>query len=134
MQAVQAAKRAHVRHFIYLSVARPAPVMQEYQAARAQGEQLLMQSGLPATFVRPWYVLGRGHRWPAMLIPLYALARLIPATRGGAERLALVTLQQMVRTLTWAVENPAVEIRALEPRQIKRGFGEPAAIRMAASA
>jgi uncharacterized protein YbjT (DUF2867 family) len=134
VQAVQAAKRAHVRHFIYLSVARPAPIMHEYQAARAQGEQLLIQSGLPATFVRPWYVLGRGHRWPTVLIPLYALARLVPATRAGAERLALVTLQQMVRTLTWAVENPAVEIRALEPRHIKRGFGEPAVVRVAASA
>lgn len=134
VQAVQAAKRARVRHFIYLSVARPAPILHEYQAARAQGEQLLVQSGLPATFVRPWYVLGRGHRWPTVLIPLYALAHLIPATRGGAERLALVTLEQMVRTLSWAVENPAVEIRALEPRDIRRGFGEQSVIRVAALA
>jgi nucleoside-diphosphate-sugar epimerase len=134
VQAVAAAKRAHVRHFIYLSVARPAPIMQEYQAARAQGEQIIIQSGLPATFVRPWYVLGRGHRWPTMLIPLYALARLLPATREGAERLALVTLEQMVRTLAWAAENPPIDIRALEPRHIQRGFGEPVIVRAAASA
>ena len=134
VQAVQAAKRAPVRQFIYLSVARPAPIMQEYQMVRAQGEQLILQSGLPATFVRPWYVLGRGHRWPTVLLPLYALARLVPATRAGAERLALVTLEQMVRTLTWAVENPTADIRVLEPKQIRRGFGDPEIVRAAASA
>jgi uncharacterized protein YbjT (DUF2867 family) len=134
VQAVRVAKRKNLSHFIYLSVARPAPVMKEYQAVRAQGEQLLIQSGVPATLVRPWYVLGPGHRWPAALAPLYALARLYPKTRDGAERLALVTLEQMVRTLVWAVENPASEIRVLEPRHIKRGFGDPTVIRQAASA
>ena len=125
-EAVKAAAQARVEHFIYLSVAHPAPVMKEYQAARAQGERLIIESGVPATFVRPWYVLGPGHRWPMLLIPMYALARHYPPTRAGAERLALVTLEQMVRTLVWAVENPAAETRALEPVDIKRGFGDAA--------
>jgi len=124
-EAVQAASKARVRHLIYLSVARPAPVMREYQAARAEGEALITESGIPATFVRPWYVLGPGHRWPMLLVPLYALARLYPGTRAGAKRLALVTLEQMVQTLAWAVENPAEEIRVLEPKHIRRGFGDP---------
>lgn len=123
-EAVQAAKQARVRNFVYLSVARPAPVMKEYQAVRAEGERLITGSGIPATFVRPWYVLGPGHRWPTLLIPMYALARLYPPTRAGAERLALVTLEQMVRTLVWAAENPPNDIRVMEPRDIKRGFGE----------
>ena len=123
--ALKTAAAAKVRHFVYLSVARPAPVMKEYQAARAKGELLIEQSGLPATFVRPWYVLGPGHRWPAMLIPLYALARLYPPAREGAQRLALVTLDQMTRTLVWAVENPTQEVRALMPSHIRRGFGDP---------
>jgi uncharacterized protein YbjT (DUF2867 family) len=125
-EAVQAAEQARAAHFVYLSVARPAPVMKEYQAARAEGERLIIESGIPATFVRPWYVLGPGHRWPMLLIPMYALARLYPPTRAGAERLALVTLEQMVRTLMWAVENPAEETRALEPAEIRRGFGDAA--------
>jgi len=126
-EAVQAACQARVKHFIYLSVARPAPVMQEYQAARAEGERAIRERGVPATFVRPWYVLGPGHRWPTLLIPFYTLARLYPPTRAGAERLALVTLEQMTLTLAWAVENPAEEIRVLEPSHIRRGFGEPEA-------
>jgi uncharacterized protein YbjT (DUF2867 family) len=134
VEAVKAARTGCIGHFIYLSVARPAPIMQEYQAARAQGEQVIAQSGMAATFVRPWYVLGPGHRWPTVLIPLYALARLYPGTREGAERLALVTLEQMVRTLAWSVENPADELRVLESRHIKQGHGDARELRQAASA
>lgn len=124
-EAVRAASQAGVRHFVYLSVARPAPIMREYQAVRAEGERLIEAAFPSATFVRPWYVLGPGRRWPLALSPMYALARLIPATREGAERLALVTREQMVETLAWAVENPAYGIRALEPKDIRRG-GRPA--------
>lgn len=128
-EAVRAATSAGVRHFVYLSVARPAPIMQEYQAVRAEGERLIRESGVTATFVRPWYVLGPRRRWPLLLVPLYALARLVPATRDGAERLGLVTVEQMTQTLGWAVENPPEEICILEPPQIRRGFAEPEMIR-----
>ncbi len=123
-EAVHAAAEAGVRHFVYLSVARPAPIMQEYQAARAEGERLIRESGMTATFVRPWYVLGPGRRWPYALVPLYALARLLPATREGAQRLALVTLQQMTQALAWAVENPPEGIQTIEPPQMRAGFSE----------
>src|SRR5271165_1794316 len=123
-QAVGAASGAGVRHLVYLSVARPAPVMQQYQAARAEGERLIGESGLTATFVRPWYVLGPGRRWPLLLVPMYALARLIPATHDGAERLGLVTVEQMTQALAWAVENPPEGIRVFEPPQIRAGQGE----------
>jgi len=120
-EAVQAAKKADVRHFVYLSVARPAPMMREFQAVRAEGEQMVIESGIPASFVRPWYVLGPGRQWPIFLKPFYALARAYPATREGAIRLALVTLEQMTQTLAWAVENPPERLQIFEPPQIKLG-------------
>lgn len=134
-EAVQAAVEASVRHFVYLSVARPAPIMQEYQAVRAEGERLIRESGMAATFVRPWYVLGPGRRWPLLLSPLYALARLIPATREGAQRLALVTLEQMTQALAWAVENPPEGVRTIEPPQMREGLTEssPVATRTASA-
>ncbi len=119
-EAVKAATTAGISHFIYFSVARPAPIMQEYQAVRAEGERLVRESGIPATFVRPWYVLGPGHRWPIALVPFYAIARLIPSSRESAERLGLVTIDQMTRTLVWAVENPSTGVRAFEPPQIRQ--------------
>lgn len=120
-EAVQAAQQAGVRHFVYLSVARPAPMMKEYQAVRAEGERMIIESGIPASFVRPWYVLGQGRRWPVLLKPFYAMARAYPPTRERAIRLGLVTLEQMTQTLAWAVENPPVRQQVLEPPQIKLG-------------
>ncbi|MGB8886938.1 MAG: hypothetical protein WCC87_09460 [Candidatus Korobacteraceae bacterium] len=56
-------------------------------------------------------------------------------TREGAQRLALLTFEQMTRTLAWAVENPTEEVQVLQPTQIKRGFGKPMMVhRRAASA
>jgi uncharacterized protein YbjT (DUF2867 family) len=120
-EAVKAAKQAGIGHFVYLSVARPAPMMKEYQAVRAEGERMVTETGIPATFVRPWYVLGPGRSWPVMLKPFYALARAYPPTREGAIRLALVTLEQMTQTLAFAVENPPEMLRVFEPPQIKMG-------------
>jgi hypothetical protein len=51
-------------------------------------------------------VLGPGHWWPKALVPFYRLAELIPATRASAERLGLVTIEQMVTAIVSAVENP----------------------------
>ena len=101
-----AATRARVAHFVYVSVAQPAPVMHAYVEARQAGEAAIAQAGLTATLLRPWYVLGPGHRWPYLLLPLYALAQLLPATRDGARRLGLVTLEQMSRALARAVDEP----------------------------
>ena len=135
-EAVRVAQAAGVGHFVYLSVARPAPIMKEYQAVREEGERLVRESNMAATFVRPWYVMGPGHRWPLALVPFYALARLYPPTREGANRLALVTLQQIVQTLVWAVEHPPEDVQIFEPPQIKRGAQQemPPRSRQAASA
>ena len=71
--AISAARQAGVQHFIYLSVAQPAPVMKSYQRVRAECETALLQSWMNVTIVRPWYVLGPGHRWPYVLLPMYWL-------------------------------------------------------------
>jgi uncharacterized protein YbjT (DUF2867 family) len=106
--AVAAAAVATPRpHLVYLSVAQPAPVMKAYLAVRQEGEASIAARGLNATFLRPWYVLGPGHRWPMLLLPVYSVLRWFPATRESAERLGFVTLEEMVRALVQAVENPA---------------------------
>ncbi len=117
--AIGAATVAGVRHFIYLSVAQPAPVMKAYIAVRAECEEAIRVSGVPATFVRPWYVLGPGHRWPFALIPIYRICEMIPATRAGARRLGLVRLPQILNALAWAVEHPSKEIRVMDVPAIR---------------
>jgi uncharacterized protein YbjT (DUF2867 family) len=125
--AVRAARRASVRHLVYVSVAHPAPVMHAYIAVREEGERLIRESGIRATIVRPWYILGPGHWWPCVLLPVYAILRLIPATRRGAERLGLVTRRAMIAALVSAIESPPTEaVRVLEVPDIRRTTGYPA--------
>ena len=118
--AVAAAEFAGIRHFIYVSVAHPAPVMHDFIAVRMQGEELIRRAGLNATVVRPWYVLGPGHRWPYALAPVYLLMQAIPSTRESAARLGLVTRNEMVGALGCAVREPAVGIRVLGVQEIRR--------------
>ena len=74
-----------------------------------------------ATILRPWYVLGPGHRWPYALLPFYWICEHLPAVREAGRRLALVTLDQMVATLVAAIEDPpAAGVRILEPQDIRR--------------
>lgn len=113
-QAITAAKASGVRHIVYVSVAQPAPVMKAYVEARADGEALVRASGLNATILRPWYVLGPGRRWPVLLLPMYWLMEMIPATRESAQRLGLVTTQQMTNALLAAVENPPQGVRVVD--------------------
>jgi len=117
--AVQAAKTAGIRNFVYVSVAHPAPTMHAYIAVRAECEAAIESAGLDATILRPWYVLGPGHRWPHLLLPVYKLAELWPQTREGTHRLGLVTLEQMLNALTFAVENPTEGRRVFSVREIR---------------
>jgi uncharacterized protein YbjT (DUF2867 family) len=119
-ESIAAARAAEVAHFVYVSVAQPAPLMRAYQAARRQAEEALAASGLRYTVLRPWYVLGPGHRWPYALLPMYWMMERIPATRERALRLGLVTLPQMVAAIADAVRNPPAHSRIVEVPEIRR--------------
>jgi len=117
--AVKGAREAGIRHFIYLSVAQPASMMQAFIAVRAEGEALIRESGMKATFVRPWYVLGPGHWWPYALVPFYWIAELLPPTRESARRLGLISIPQMLNALVWAVDHPPDDVQILDVPRIR---------------
>jgi uncharacterized protein YbjT (DUF2867 family) len=117
--SLAAARTASAAHFVYVSVAHPAPVMKAYIAARSAAEDLIRASGLPATFLRPWYVLGPGHRWAYALIPVYWLLARVPATRASARRLGLVRRPQMIAALVRAVEAEPSGVRIVEVPEIR---------------
>jgi uncharacterized protein YbjT (DUF2867 family) len=116
-----AAKRVGISHLIYVSVAQPAPVMRAYLAVRAMGEAIIRQTRLTATILRPWYVVGPGHWWPMALMPIYKVAELFSSTQEAAERLGLLTIEQMVNAFAQAVENPPPDgrIRVMEVPAIR---------------
>jgi nucleoside-diphosphate-sugar epimerase len=121
LASIAAAAARRIPHLVYVSVAHPAPVMEAYIASRVAAESAIARAGLTATVLRPWYVLGPGHRWPIVLRPVYGVLRLFPATRATAQRLGLVTIDQMVAVLVRVVEDPppAGIVRVVEVREIR---------------
>ncbi len=117
--AVEAAVKAKIQHFVYVSVAHPAPVMKAYISARVECEKIIRESGLNATVLRPWYILGPGHWWPYAMIPFYKILEQFPLTAEISKRLGLVKLHQMVCALKFAVENPCTGGRIWAVDQIR---------------
>ena len=118
-ESVAAAVAASIRHFVYVSVAHPAPTMKAFIEVRTEAEALIHESGLNATILRPWYILGPGHRWPYFLLPIYSILERLPVTRETAQRLGLVKLGQMIRAIVTAVESPAHDIRIVAVPEIR---------------
>lgn len=123
-ECIAAARDAGARRIVYVSVAQPAPIMRAYVEVRRRVEVLLHQSGVPHTVLRPWYVLGPGHRWPYALVPMYWLLGALAPTRAGARRLGLVTLPQMISALVYAVETSGDSPIVLDVPAIRRA-GSP---------
>jgi len=130
LQAISMAVAASVHHFLYVSVAFPAPIMREYIAVRQEAERAIRDSGLCATILRPWYVLGPGRRWPMVLAPIYRVMEAIPATREGARRLGLVRVEQMIAAMVRSVERPTPGVRVLDVPDIREATlgASPAAL------
>ena len=92
--------------------------MKAYIQVRAECETLIRTIGLSATMLRPWYYPRPGHYWPMALLPLYAVLKRLPGTREAAERLGLVTIQQMVRRWCGPSITPAEGVRVVEVARI----------------
>jgi uncharacterized protein YbjT (DUF2867 family) len=104
--SASAAKEAGVKHFVYVSVAQtPTNIMKDYQQCRAMGETCIRSTEIPATFIRPWYVVGPGHYWPLLFSPLFKIMEWIPSTSQKAKALRLVSLKQILNTLVYAIEH-----------------------------
>lgn len=118
-ESVIAAQHTNAEHFIFVSVAHPAPVMRAYIQVRSECEDILRRSGLNTTILRPWYILGPGHRWPSLLLPIYRVLEAIPSTRESAIRLGLVKQSQMIEALVSAVAAGSPGFRILETAAIR---------------
>lgn len=120
--SASAAREAHVKHFVYVSVAQtPTNIMNDYQQCRAMGEACIRSTEIPSTFIRPWYVVGPGHYWPLLFSPLFKILEWIPSTSQKAKALRLVNLRQMLNALLYAIEHaPDKGVDVIEIEQIRK--------------
>ena len=121
-QAARVIREKKVQQVVYISVSQyPGRLMKDYREIRAQGEALLKATGAGCSFIRPWYVLGPGHWWPVLLLPFYALASLFPSTREQSRQQGLVTIQQMINTLVFAISHvPDTPVREYNVPDIRK--------------
>jgi uncharacterized protein YbjT (DUF2867 family) len=117
-EAVKAASAGGIKQFIYLSVAEPAPVMKEFIRVRKLGEQMIIDSGMNAVFIKPWYVLGPGHYWPYLLLPLFWICLVIPPLSKTARRLYPVRLKNVLNAIINNIENPRKGIVSLSTKEL----------------
>src|SRR3954454_12341681 len=117
-----AAKCGRVNHFIYVSVAQtPTTIMRDYQRCRAEGEACIRTTQIPATFIRPWYIVGPGHYWPLIFSPIFKILEWIPSTSQKAKALRFVSLKQMLNTLVYAAEHvPVKDVEVIEIEKIRK--------------
>ncbi len=119
--SADAAAYAGVSHFVYVSVAMTETnFMKDYQQVRREGEDYIKSKNINCSFIRPWYVLGPGHWWPVILLPVYGIAELVPSWRQQARARALVTIKQMLQTLLNVIESDPQKLRIVEIRQIRK--------------
>jgi nucleoside-diphosphate-sugar epimerase len=78
-----------------------------------------LSKNLNCTFIRPWYVLGPGHRWPLLLLPAYWIMERFGPARDLAQRLALLRIGEMIGALVWAIEHPPQGVRILDVIRIR---------------
>jgi len=117
-----AALHAGAKHFVYVSVAQtPTSIMKDYQECRAEAETTIRATAIPATFIRPWYVIGPGHYWPLLFQPLFKILEWIPSTSAKAKALRVVYLKQMLNALVYAVEHvPSNGVNVIEISDIRK--------------
>lgn len=125
---LEATVAAGVPHLVYVSVSQfpdgRIPAMRAYVQSRAAAEEKIRRrvaaGGLSATFVRPWYVLGPGHRWPLLLSPLMTLAAWVPGQRERIGKMGLVTRGTFNDAMLHAIAHPPADIHVIDVEGIRK--------------
>ncbi|MCW3040878.1 MAG: NAD-dependent epimerase/dehydratase family protein [Solirubrobacterales bacterium] len=104
---VQAAERAGVQHFIFLSaLGAGAHNRARYLRAKALAEQAVADSGLRHTIVAPSLVYAPGDRWSTLLGRL-ALAPVVPLPGGSGARSQPIWAEDVADCLLALIQAPA---------------------------
>jgi hypothetical protein len=64
-------------------------------------------------------VLGPGHWWPYAILPIYWILEQLPNMKDSTQRLGLITIDQMLNALAWAVQNPSSGVQIVDVPRIR---------------
>lgn len=105
---IHAAQKAGISKIIWISSVAALRRHGLYGETKYQGEQILIQSGLPYTILRPAYIFGAGDTKNTQLM-INALKRfpMVPLLGGGDFKLQPVYVEDVVNLILQAIDKPA---------------------------
>jgi NADH dehydrogenase len=138
---VEGARRAGVGRFVHLSVvcARPDPRL-PYHDTKWRAEQLVRDSGLAATILRPGVIYGAGDEMVTHLVKMIRFAPIFPVVGRGGALLQPVDVRDVALTVCRVLERPETAGHAYDVvgperlrlrdvvRTVAQGTGLPLAI------
>lgn len=112
---VEAAVNDGVKQFIHLSAigARDDPAY-PYLYSKWQGEQAVMQSGLPYTIVRPSILFGPGDEFINVLAGLVKVFPIVPVAGSGRNKFQPMAVDELARCVAEAVGRKDLLGKAIE--------------------
>jgi NADH dehydrogenase len=119
---VAAARESRVKHFVLVSALgagedRAYP----YLYSKWQGEQEVVNSGLPHTIIRPSIMFGAGDEFLNILAGLMRVSPLALVVGSGRNRLQPIAVEDMARCIALAVDRESLKGKTIEvggPKQV----------------
>ena len=101
---LQAAKTAGVRHFLYQSALGTRPgAKSEYHKTKWQAEELVRESGIPFTILRPSLIYGPGDQFTLRLAQMIARSPVLPVIGSGKSKVQPIYIDDVVNCIVKAV-------------------------------
>jgi uncharacterized protein YbjT (DUF2867 family) len=99
-----AAKKNNVRHFFYQSALGTRPnAKSEYHKTKWAAEELVRDSGIPYTILRPSIIYGAGDQFTIRLSQMIRLSPLLPVIGSGKSRIQPIFIDDAVTCILKAV-------------------------------
>lgn len=102
---IEAAKKNHIRRFIFISSSSVTRSTGPYALSKLQAEEEVQRSGLDWTILRPKTIIGSGARDLGRMLKFWSRARWIPVIGDGTYVKQPVFVDDLCRAMFSALEN-----------------------------
>ena len=101
---LHAAKKAGIRQFYYQSALGTRPgAISAYHKTKWEAEELVRESGIPFTIVRPSLIYGQGDQFTIRLSGMIRLSPVLPVIGSGKSRVQPIYIDDVVSCIVKAV-------------------------------
>ena len=105
---VEAARKAGVRHFLFQSaLGTRANAKSQYHRTKWEAEEIVRNSGIPSTILRPSLIYGPGDQFTIRLADMIRLSPILPIIGSGRSKLQPLFVSDAVACIVKAVSGDA---------------------------